>query len=375
MEKNHNNQKVEPAVLIDSVSLDDVKKSAGWTYSVYCHEFPDGRKYVGITGRPVEERWDIGKGYKDNQPMFDAILHCGWDNIKHTIYKTGLNALQAIKEESALIGQFRSTDPRFGFNRNIGRPKSNPSYKDIFLYNGCLFVENGERREMMDGEHEADDFMRNVFATWIERIGANPEVSDVHHNMMAVFGLVGERLGYDVCLMHLKGCSIRYIVRTTEDGIKEIRVVGVNRIGHTQEKRIKERVESPCDTLYQTRENLMAWCELFGTKGQVFGQCVLSSNKSEIGGERDGNMFYVEDVIDNCLLYLGGMPENKIHKHLCELRDGGQIIETNDYGYYYVNPKYVVYGSISDAKYQELVRKANEQCIKTNTAFEEGGAE
>jgi hypothetical protein len=34
-------------------------------WKVYCHTFPNGKKYVGITKRSPEERWHKdGSGYK-----------------------------------------------------------------------------------------------------------------------------------------------------------------------------------------------------------------------------------------------------------------------------------------------------------------------
>ena len=54
------------------------------TWSVYVHVFPNGKRYVGITGRPVKERWKNGSGYH-GQVVENAIKKYGWDNIKHEI--------------------------------------------------------------------------------------------------------------------------------------------------------------------------------------------------------------------------------------------------------------------------------------------------
>ena len=95
---------IKQAVPVCSMSAEDMKSKAGWNYTVYYHEFPDGRRYVGQTCKPMKERWGKnGSGYKGNAAMYDEILRVGWDNIKHVIYKTGLNALQALKEEDRLI--------------------------------------------------------------------------------------------------------------------------------------------------------------------------------------------------------------------------------------------------------------------------------
>lgn len=47
------------------------EKSAGCV-CVYCHRFPNGKKYYGISDNPID-RWKEGAGYKDNPAMFAAI--------------------------------------------------------------------------------------------------------------------------------------------------------------------------------------------------------------------------------------------------------------------------------------------------------------
>ena len=51
------------------------------TYTVYCHiNKTNGKKYVGITKRPVEKRWLNGRGYNGNSIFRKAINKYGWDN-------------------------------------------------------------------------------------------------------------------------------------------------------------------------------------------------------------------------------------------------------------------------------------------------------
>lgn len=34
------------------------------TFTIYMHEFPDGKKYIGMTSQTPERRWKTGEGYK-----------------------------------------------------------------------------------------------------------------------------------------------------------------------------------------------------------------------------------------------------------------------------------------------------------------------
>ena len=42
-------------------------------YTVYVHKTPSNKFYVGITGRPVEVRWQKGGGGYRGQVFFKAI--------------------------------------------------------------------------------------------------------------------------------------------------------------------------------------------------------------------------------------------------------------------------------------------------------------
>ena len=40
-------------------------------YKVYIHEFPDGKKYIGITKQTLKARWGInGNGYKTQTKFY-----------------------------------------------------------------------------------------------------------------------------------------------------------------------------------------------------------------------------------------------------------------------------------------------------------------
>lgn len=89
-------------------------------YTVYKHTAPNGKVYIGITRRKLEERWEAGKGYKSNSLFYKAILKYGWANIKHEVIKSGLTKEEAEIAEIYYISLYNSTDPQKGYNLRKG---------------------------------------------------------------------------------------------------------------------------------------------------------------------------------------------------------------------------------------------------------------
>ena len=96
------------------------EETSRFHYSVYMLVFPDQKKYVGRTGRPLEERWDNGNGYRHEKELYAAIRECGWENV------IKIRCLEDVVEESAialeefLIRYNNTTDPARGYNKSIG---------------------------------------------------------------------------------------------------------------------------------------------------------------------------------------------------------------------------------------------------------------
>lgn len=88
-------------------------------YTVYMHTTPSGKRYVGITGRKPEKRWESGNGYR-GCVFFNAVQKYGWDNIVHEILLTGLTREEAEEKERYYIALFRTMDSRFGYNCTSG---------------------------------------------------------------------------------------------------------------------------------------------------------------------------------------------------------------------------------------------------------------
>lgn len=80
-------------------------------YTVYRHTNKiNGRVYIGITCRPVEERWKNGRHYKTSHYFYRAIQKYGWDGFEHEILFTGLSKEIAQDKEIELIAFYRNSE-------------------------------------------------------------------------------------------------------------------------------------------------------------------------------------------------------------------------------------------------------------------------
>lgn len=89
-------------------------------YTVYMHVSPNGKRYIGITSKKPEYRWNHGDGYKTNKHFYSAISKYGWNNFTHTIVAVGLSKKEACAMEQRLISKYNTTNPENGYNNSIG---------------------------------------------------------------------------------------------------------------------------------------------------------------------------------------------------------------------------------------------------------------
>lgn len=85
-------------------------------YTVYMHISPSDKKYIGITSRPVNKRWQNGMGYIKNDHFWKAIQKYGWDNFQHIIVAEELTKQEACKLEIKLIAEHKTQDWEYGYN-------------------------------------------------------------------------------------------------------------------------------------------------------------------------------------------------------------------------------------------------------------------
>ena len=85
-------------------------------YIVYMHTCPNGKKYIGITCKSPNGRWEGGTGYsaKTQPVMYNAIQKYGWENVEHKILYQGLTYEKAIEMEKQLIAQHKTNCKRYG---------------------------------------------------------------------------------------------------------------------------------------------------------------------------------------------------------------------------------------------------------------------
>lgn len=90
-------------------------------YCVYCHiNKVNGKRYVGITCRIPEHRWQGGAGYSHNKHFQAAIQKYGWDSFDHIIMHSGLTHQEACEYEKQYIKQWNLRDTTFGYNLTDG---------------------------------------------------------------------------------------------------------------------------------------------------------------------------------------------------------------------------------------------------------------
>ena len=91
------------------------------SHCVYIHEnLINGKVYIGITKQKPERRWDNGRGYVGNKHFYSAIQKYGWHNFNHRVLYDGLTKEQANAIEIALIAEYDSANPQFGYNIELG---------------------------------------------------------------------------------------------------------------------------------------------------------------------------------------------------------------------------------------------------------------
>ena len=98
-------------------------------YCVYIHTSPNGKMYVGQTGKSPEERWGKNgshylKKKKNGNYVHSAfalaILKYCWDNFEHEIVASNLTKEEANNFEKVLIEKLNTKSRKYGYNLKDG---------------------------------------------------------------------------------------------------------------------------------------------------------------------------------------------------------------------------------------------------------------
>lgn len=115
-------EKTEQVIEVQNEANKDENK-----WCVYCHTNKiNGKKYFGITSRPVKDRWRNGNGYDKTQVYFwNAITKYTWDGFEHEIILDCLTETEAKEKEIELIALYKTNcrrynNPTYGYNCTDG---------------------------------------------------------------------------------------------------------------------------------------------------------------------------------------------------------------------------------------------------------------
>lgn len=101
-------------------------------YIIYCHEFPNGKRYVGITKNTLSKR--ISGGYSSCPLMQRAIDKYGWENIRSRVIESVETLEMAEEKEKYYIRLYNTMDSKNGYNILPGGDVSKCEITDEMRY-------------------------------------------------------------------------------------------------------------------------------------------------------------------------------------------------------------------------------------------------
>jgi hypothetical protein len=87
----------------------------------------NGKKYIGITCKKAEHRWNNGKNYVRCSYFYNAIQKYGWDGFYHKILFEELSEIEAKSKEIELIKKHNTTNKNHGYNLTFGGQSNIPN--------------------------------------------------------------------------------------------------------------------------------------------------------------------------------------------------------------------------------------------------------
>ena len=116
----------------------------------------NGKRYIGISN-DTKRRWrGNGVEYKQNRQFYNDIQKFGWSNFVHEILLTNLSFEEAKNREIFYIALFKTSDPKYGYNKSIGGAPCNKG-RDYHGVGGKEYLkewQNRNREHISQYQHE-----------------------------------------------------------------------------------------------------------------------------------------------------------------------------------------------------------------------------
>lgn len=132
-------------------------------FTVYCHLFPNGKRYIGITRNSLTKRFGgRGNHYKTCILVDRAINKYGWENIEHIVLDTADTKENAEEKERHYIQEYKTNDPKYGYNVLPGGDVSTNDATEEMRHK----LGNGWRgkRRTEDDKRKISDGVKQIFS-------------------------------------------------------------------------------------------------------------------------------------------------------------------------------------------------------------------
>ena len=123
-------------------------------YKIYCHLFPNGKRYIGLTGTSLARRFRKGEGYNKCPYMKKAIEKYGWENIEHLLLEDNLTKEEAEEKEKYYIQLYDTRNQEKGYNLAIGGNTATKYNYEELLEDWNLGLSIGEIAEKHNCVHQ-----------------------------------------------------------------------------------------------------------------------------------------------------------------------------------------------------------------------------
>lgn len=187
----------------------DTKEEKKWY--VYMHtNLINGKKYIGITSKKPEYRWQHGNGYRGNEHFWRAIQKYGWDEgFTHEILFFNLSIEDAAKIEQELIKEYNTNDYNYGYNLTSGGDRKYNFSISEETRQKMIKSHSGENNKWIGRKHKPESKEKmslakigkyNGINSWNSKAVFSPELNEMFFSQSEV------KEKYDICSSHIGDC-------------------------------------------------------------------------------------------------------------------------------------------------------------------------